>query len=312
MTDFQFSTSRPDHWESLCQESGALFSSGAWLELLERSFNCQILYASNDNQGFAVPVFRGGPFRIGYLGFPVGGGVGKVAATGSIVDALRATDLSGKPICVRIPVSAFESDAQLGLSCQSNPETVIENLQDWSLESVSKNLRRDVRKAERSKLTIYEETDPAVGCKLFDIYAQTVKQHGGSIRYQAKYFQELIKLSNVNSQLKVLIATQNKEIAGFSVVARHAHVACYLHGGATLKYRKSSPSDLLLNHAIHLAQREGSLRFSLMASPPDQPSLVRYKEKWGGVTRDLKTYTVILSPGYYLFQIAERLYSFIR
>ncbi|MDH4055222.1 MAG: hypothetical protein OEV58_07575, partial [Gammaproteobacteria bacterium] len=180
MTDFHFSTSRPDHWESLCDESGALFSSGAWLDLLERSFKCRTFYASNENQGFAVTVFRGGPFRIGYLGFPVGGGVGRVVATGNIVEALKAADFSGKPICVRIPVSAFESDAQLELSCQSNPETVIENLQDWSLGSVSKNLRRDVRKAERSELIISEETDPEVGCKLFDIYAQTVKQHGGS------------------------------------------------------------------------------------------------------------------------------------
>ena len=120
--------------------------------------------------------------------------------------------------------------------------------------------------------------DPVIGDSLFDIYSQTVKRHGGSIRYSAVYFQELIKLSAVQPRLRVLIATRNTDIAGFLVVARHGDTAYYLHGGATPEFQKSSPSDLLLNNAIHNAQQARSQTFSLMASPPQQPSLIRYKE----------------------------------
>lgn len=312
MTDFFFSKTRPDNWESLCGESGALFSSGAWQELLERSFKCRTIYACNDVEGFAISVFRGGPFNIGYLGFPIGDGIGSISADLGHVDLLKATRFHDMPICVRIPVSAFGQGRQLDLPCQRNPETVIENLQEWNLRLISKNLRRDIKKAERSELLIDEANDPVIGDKLFDIYSQTVKRHGGSIRYSADYFQELIKLSKVQPRLRVLIATQNGDIAGFLVVARHGDAAYYLHGGATPEFQKSSPSDLLLNDAIHHAQQADCKTFSLMASPPRQPSLIRYKEKWGGVTRDLKTYTAILSPSFYLFRAVEKLYSLVR
>lgn len=312
MTGFVLSNSPPGNWESLCRESGAMFSSGAWLELLERSFKCRTIYASNEESGFAVSVFRGGPFNIGYLGFPVGNGIGKGFDELNPVEVLKSSDFDDMPICVRIPVSAFNRQAQLDLPCQTNPETVIENLQDWSLESVSKNLRRDVRKASRSHLAIDETKDPATGSKLFDIYSRTVRRHGGSIRYGAEYFRELIKLSAVQPRLQVLTATQDGEIAGFAAVVGHGDTAYYLHGGAAPKFMKCSPSDLLLHSAILHAQRAGSQKFSLMASPPNQPTLVRYKEKWGGVTRDLKTYTAILRSSYYLFRIVEKAYSLIR
>ncbi len=117
-------------------------------------------------------------------------------------------------------------------------------------------------------MIIDEATNPEVGHRLFAIYAQTVKQHGGSIRYSAVYFEELIKLATLNSRLRVLVASHNDEIAGFSVVACHGQTAYYLHGGAAPKFKKNSPSDLLLNDAIHLVQREGSHRVQLDGVTP--------------------------------------------
>ena len=312
MTDFLFSKTRPDHWENLCDESGALFSSVAWLELLERSFKCRTIYVGNDTQGFSVSVFRGGPFNIGYLGFPVGGGVGKTSTESTIGDILKAAKVRGMPICVRIPVSAFGQSLQLNHPFQSNPETVIENLQEWNPGLVSKNLRRDLKKAVRSGLLVDQASDPAVGASLYDIYSQTVKRRGGSLRYSENYFRELIKLSRLQSRLRVLVAAKNNAVAGFLVLARHGDTAYFLHGGAAPAFLKNSPSDLLINNAIHYAQQMGSQHFSLMASPLNQPSLVKYKEKWGGVTRDLKTYTVVLSPSYHLFRAVETLNSFFR
>lgn len=312
MSGFSFSCTLPEEWNRLSRDSDALFGTGTWQELLERSFGCRTIYASNGRNGYAISIFSAGPFKIGYVGFPVGAGIGDFTPESGIVDELRSASFDNKPTCVRIPVSAFAGQAPLSLPYQVNPETVIENLQQWKIESVSKNLRRDVRKAERSGLVISEATDFRVGDQLFDMYFQTVKRHGGALRYNADYFRELIKLADVQPRLRVLIATQDTEIAGFVVIARHGATAYYLHGGANPVYRKSSPSDLLIYNAIHYAQREGSENFSLMASPADQSSLIRYKEKWGGTTRDLSTYTLALRPSYWLFKIAERTYRLIR
>lgn len=312
MSRFSFSTSQPEEWHQLSHEFGALFGTGAWQELLERSFGCRTIYACNKVNGFAISAFRAGPFRIGYLGFPVGGGIGRSFSESGLPDILRNARLRAMPTCIRIPVSDFGQQAPLDLPYQSNPETVIEDLQRWKLESVSKNLRRDIRKADRSGFVISEATDARVGNKLFDMYFQTVKRHGGALRYNADYFCQLIKLASVQPRLRVLIATQDNDIAGFVVIARHGNTAYYLHGAANPVHRKSSPSDLLLNNAIHGAQREGSQRLSLMASPPDQASLIRYKEKWGGVTRELRTYTLAIGSLYQLFKIAEKTYRMIR
>lgn len=312
MSSFSYSTGQPEHWNKLCDESGALFGTAAWQALLQHSFRCHTIYACNEVAGFTLSVFRAGPFKIGYLGFPVGAVVGSISSEPTLVDSLRSARLRYMPICIRIPVSAFNQQAQLDLPFQATPETVIENLPEWNLGSVSKNLRRDVRKADRSGLVISEANDTHVGAKLFDIYFRTVKRHGGALRYNAEYFHELIKLAKIQPRLRVLIATRDSDIAGFMVTARHGDTAYYLHGGSNPVYRKNSPSDLLLNSAIHNAQRDGSQSFSLMASPPNQPSLIRYKEKWGGATRDLKTYTLALRHSYQLFKIAEKIYSLIR
>lgn len=312
MKDHLVSTVRPDHWEELCVESGAFFSSGAWLDLLERSFKCRTFYVANDTDGFSVSVFRGGPFHIGYLGFPVGGGVGKISAVAKIGNILKTAKVPDMPICVRIPVSASGQGPQLNHRFESNPETSIHNLQAWSLARVSKNLRRDIKKAQGSGLNVSLADSSITGKELYDIYTQTVKRQGGTIRYNAEYFHELLELARRKNQLRVLLAKRGDSVAGFVVTARHGDTTCYLHGGASQEYRKLSPSDLLLDRAICDAQHDGSQEFNLMASPEGQPSLVRYKEKWGGTTRNLRTYTIVLRPSYHLFRLAEKIYRMIR
>lgn len=296
----------------MVKESAAIFSSGPWQHLLEKSFGCRTIYAVGNSGGFAISAFRAGPFRVGYLGFPLGAGVGASQSLIGLAGALRTCRLQGMPVCLRIPVSAFGPQQTLDLPYLANPETAIEDLQNWRLESISKNLRRDIRKAQRSELTVCEVTDSRVADRLYEMYSNTVKRHGGSIRYNVDYFQELIKLSATQPRLRVLVASQDSDIAGFVITAQHGSTSYYLHGGADPLYRKDSPSDLLVNHAIHVAQQEGSDTFNLMASPPDQLSLVRYKEKWGGVTRQLHTYTAGIRPTYHLFRILERIYALTR
>ena len=312
MSAFSASEQPPEHWGALCDENGALFGSAEWQRVLEHGFGCRSLYFSNAGGGFVISVFRAGPFSVGYLGFPVGGIVGGVDSGLSIVDTLKSADPRAKPTCVRVPVSGFGPKFRVNGTSAVNPETVITDLQNWDLAAVSKNLRRDVRRAQRMDFSIEPSTNADDGRRLHEIYEATVKRQGGSLRYSADYFHSLVELSRRSSRLRVLLARREDEIAGFIVIGGHAGTAYYLHGGAAPEFRKESPSDLLLSDAIAEAKRDGYRCFSLMASPADQPSLVRYKEKWGGETRDLNTVTVVLRPGYHLFRVAERILAGIR
>ena len=312
MSGFDFRPSPPDGWDDLCEASGALFGSRRWQALLTAGFGCGTLYASDGNSGLAVTVFRAGPFCIGYVGFPAGGVIGQPLDARRVVDIVQDAGAEAGIACARVPVRGNGPAAKAGLSCVETPETAIECLPGWNLGSGASSLRRAVRKARRSGLQVRHITDPADGEHLFDLYAGTVRRHHGSMRYNRAYFAALIELSTSEPRLQVMAATREQVIGGFIVVARQGDVAYYLHGGTRDEFREHSPSDLLFDRAIHEARDSGCTSFNMMASPTDQPSLVRYKEKWGGTTHALRTYTVALRPTYYLFRAAERIHSIFR
>lgn len=311
MGEFTFSSSPPHNWRELCENSSAIFSSAAWQQVLESSFGCRTVYAYGEGIGAAITVFKAGPFSIGYLGFPAGGILGDSAALNMILAQLAATSPSPGLTCVRVPVSAFAASFDLEHCCVTNPETAITDLQQWNLMGVSKNLRRDIRKAERSNLNVERTTDATHGPALYSMYESAVKHHGGSLRYNAAYFSGILELAARNQRVNVFIARLDHDIVGFAVIINHGDTAFYIHGGATAETRQLSPSDLILAEAIAAARSAGCNTFNFMASPADQPTLVRYKEKWGAETRSLKTYSVKLSPAYPFFRAAERLYRLI-
>lgn len=311
MSDYQFSDSPPPGWDRACEAGSAFFATPAWQRVIERGLAASTVYGWNGSAGSAMSVFRAGPFRIAYLGFPAGEFVGPGFHVANFLESAAKAGLAPRPQCVRVPVSAFAGMPDLDLPSIATPETAITDLQSWCLDGVPKNLRRDIRKAERSGLIVAETEDPSQGDLLFRIYEDTVQRHRGSLRYSRDYFRALVALSLEDDRLRIWLARDGQHIAGFAVIALHAKTAYYLHGGAAATYRSSSPSDLLLSHSIVDARSAGCQCFNLMSSPPGQAGLVRYKEKWGGTTRQHRTYTVPMRATYRLFRIAELVYRLL-
>jgi hypothetical protein len=312
---FSFDVAPPEQWNSHCAAHNALFHSQAWQNLLEQAFGCHTLYGwcPESNTGAAITGFKAGPFRIGYLGFPVGGLIGPASLDRDLLQNWKTSRFPVTLHCLRIPVSAFDSPVDLQLPFQQNPETAITNLQQWDLASTSKKLRRDVKKAMRSDLIVKETSDPVVGRKLFAMYEDTVRRRSGSLRYNESYFSAVVALARTSAGLRCLTAWLDDEIAGFVVVARHGPTSYYLHGGTRAALKHHNPSDLLLYEAICRAKEDGSQCFNLMTSSIKQPSLIRYKEKWGAITRQHTTYTLSLNPLFCpTFRLAEKIYSLIR
>jgi lipid II:glycine glycyltransferase (peptidoglycan interpeptide bridge formation enzyme) len=108
--------------------------------------------------------------------------------------------------------------------------------------------------------------------------------------------------------MQIIGAGKDDALAGFAVIIRDRATSFYLHGGTEREFRHLSPSDFLLREAIDASKSAGSTCFNFMASPPGQPMLVRYKEKWGAQTRQLRTYTLPNSPLFPVFVLAEKAY----
>jgi hypothetical protein len=304
----------PADWPTMCATDKLLFHSTDWLNLLESSFDVQTQYIWDVGAqcGGAVSSFSVGPFRMGYLGFPCGGVVGNTRITDEILRCWQDHRSDLLPMAIRVPISAFGESVDLNLAHESTPETAIVDLPSWTLDVTSGNHRRDVKKAIRSSLEVVDASGAADSCEVFRIYSDTVKRHRGALRYNEAYFVNLIRLAQSSPHIRVLLARLENKIAGFTVVVRHGPVGFYLHGGTHLAYRQCQPSALLLYEAIQWSQRLGCICFNLMSSPANQQSLVWYKEKWGGETRQHKTYTLPLRPSYRFLKIAESLYRWIR
>ncbi len=171
------------------------------------------------------------------------------------------------------------------------PETAIIDLQAWDMVRLPK-LRRDIKKANRSGLDILEAHSTSHAEYLYRLYKTTIRKHAGSLRYTPTYFRGLVDLSKEIRLVRCLLAAKDDQIAGFITTIWHGTTVYYLHGGFNSAFRTHGVSDKLMYRAIEQAQRDGAQCFNLMASPANQPSLVRFKEKWGAVTRPQNTYVI--------------------
>ena len=303
-------TQPPPDWAGICEARGLLFNSADWQAVLEQGFDVRTLYCwdSDAADGAAVTLFRAGPFRVGYLGFPFGGTLCDKTHPEEIVTALRKAAGVPHPAALRLPVSGFAASPPPGGSGAVTPETAIADLQSWQLEQLSGNMQRDIRQAQRSGLELADVCDPGDGAGLYALYEATVQRHQAAVRYREAYFRSLIELAARHPNVRVLVARLDGEVAAFAAFVRHGSTACYLHGATNLALRKYQPTALLLVEGITWAQGEGCSVFNLMSSPPGQDSLVRYKERWGGETREHRTYTAGTSFAFPIFRMAEGIY----
>ncbi|MDM8561057.1 GNAT family N-acetyltransferase [Candidatus Parabeggiatoa sp. HSG14] len=299
MSKFLFTRLPPSHWHELCVSEGNLFHSLEWQTVLKKAFNSQTLYGWNaeTETGVAITIFKVGPFRIGYVGFPVGGILGKQPLDNESLMALSKAPLPIALHFLRLPTSAFDDNGMVvNLDSITTPETAIVDLQKWQLSQLPK-LNRDIKKANRSGLKVIDALS-SHGKICYHLYKDTIRRHDGNLRYNLNYFNALIELSHTQTNLRCLLAFLDDEIAGFIIIALHGKTAYYLHGAMNQSLRRYCASDRLLHEAIVWARKKGMNCFNLMASPSNQVSLIRYKEKWGGITKEQKVYELPIKPLY--------------
>ena len=285
----------PAGWEEACLSRGRLFQAPKWQQLLANGFGSRTVYAwdSSMADGMAITVFHAGPFRIAYVGFPVGGTLSGCASSPSQLAALMQLQAPIRLDLLRVPVSAFSDSAAMDLQCGEAPETAILRLQEWDVRH-SKKLHRDVKKARHSDLQVKPAFAPSHGDQLYRLYRDTVARHGGALRYNAAYFRALVELSISQPGVRCLLAAAGGVIGGFVVVVKDGTTAYYLHGATVPAMKHLGVTDLLLLEGIEWARSQGAEVFNLMSSPPGQSSLIRYKEKWGGVTGTNRTYELVI------------------
>jgi hypothetical protein len=293
MSHLSLSITPPQRWTETSNTEASFFNSIEWLSLMNKAFNTKTLYIYDRNQDFktTISIFKAGPFRIGYLGFPTTTILGEGKITNESILKIKEAKTLTRLHLLRIPTSSFLDNHDLNLYSDKTPESAIPDLQVWSENQLSSAVRRNIRKAKKSGIKITDATEQNFDNIFFRLYSDTVKRNNGTVRYNKKYFNLLIALSQKDPAIRCSIAKINGEFAGYMIVVLDNNVAYYLHGASILHYRQFRPNDLLFTEAITWAKERGMKTFNFMSSPVDQPSLVRYKEKWGAETRMQHVYS---------------------
>ncbi|KFN51264.1 GNAT family N-acetyltransferase [Arenimonas composti] len=267
------------------------FAEPGWTRALA-AIGAQPLFAwsATLESGVLVACMRRGPFRLGICGHPV---------AGPRWDAMSDTEAKtqAESLCAAAKLDLLRLNRSMLTSVDNRAsgarmEFWIDDLAEWR-DDASRRRRKDLafaRRATAGRAQLSEGLDPSAA---FALYAATVDRHAGNRRYTPAYFVALQDLARESAALRCLSVTDaGGGLLGFAVLAFHGRVAYYLHGGASPEGRRAGVSDLLLEAMLVATRDSGCRRFSLMASPWDQPGLSAFKEKWSdrrgfAVTHDL-------------------------
>lgn len=279
-------------WVSLTKNSDSILFTPKWQYLLKKSFGIETIYLYNKhiNDGTIIQVFRKGPFKVGYAGFPTGGTI-----NGNPISSLNISSIkklvSSHIHELRIYSSGFKQPELIESQSESLPETTILELNNYDSLKIAK-VRRDVNRSIRFNVSISETNLTDQANNMFRLYEQTIRRNKGIIKYNLRYFIEILNYSTSSPNISILNASIKGKYAGFLILLNEATTAYYLHGAVDEAFRSKGVSDLLIHEAIRKAQSLGATHFNMMPSPIEQPSLVRYKEKWGAETRSHKTFKI--------------------
>lgn len=149
----------------------------------------------------------------------------------------------------------------------------------WN-DVVRKRVRRDVRKAERSGVTVTDEATANLIATYEDLECRT-RRGQGAPPYPRGYFARLF--DRVPGATLLTAWAKGEPMAGL-ILLRSGLDVVYGYGASTLEGKRLLANDLLVWRAIARSRADGARTFDFGTTPRHHTSLLRFKEKWGGTT----------------------------
>lgn len=157
-------------------------------------------------------------------------------------------------------------------------------------------VRRDVRKARKSGVTIEEVAGPDQVGELFEMYRETMIRNRTFVVWQRPML-ELIRREYVaTGEATMLIARyEGQPLAGL-LTFYDGPRAFYFLGASHNIHRPLCASDLLIWTAIERAMEHGCESFNFMTSDIADHSLSAFKSKWNCTEHDFAFYEKDFNP----------------
>jgi hypothetical protein len=289
----------------LFENSSCFFNREEWFRVLKEGFDIPIVAYCLERDGKICLVLPGVIFNFGivkmfYSNIPYGGFVGDSRL---IVSSLVGFEKSLKRDAIHIIRIGRNFDSQfpdLDGYRQEIAFTHLIDLQELNEEQLwkgyKKRVRRDIRKAEKSGISIHDAVGSVEIETLFGIYLETMRRNEAHNIWTKKMLHAIYGHLVHQGKARILLAKLNGQIIAGIILLFSPETVYYFFAASANRYLSFCPNDLLVHHAICLTIREGRRYFDLMTSQREDLALMNFKEKWGAQKYPFYFYEKSLTP----------------
>ena len=157
-------------------------------------------------------------------------------------------------------------------------------------KELKKNLRTLRRNAEKNGIIIRDIQGTKELKAFYDVMVRTLRDKHNMIPQPYKLFYSLFNKLQPKKMIKILLAVKDKEVIGGMIILLFKNDAVYAWGASNLKYKKFSPSSLLIDSTIKYLVLNNYKTLDFGVTSPYQESLLSFKEGWGCSHKKLPYY----------------------
>ena len=163
------------------------------------------------------------------------------------------------------------------LHCKQHKVTMRLSLQEGMWDRLDRKARNQVRKAEKSGLTVERGGRELLG-DFYSVFARNMRDLGTPV-YARRFFDEVLAAFPGRAQLIVVRLKTAPVAAGLTYRTR---TMIEIPWASSIRdFNSLCPNHLLYWHAIETAVNDGLTTFDFGRSTPDEGTF-KFKEQWGG------------------------------
>ncbi|MEI9476337.1 MAG: GNAT family N-acetyltransferase [Deltaproteobacteria bacterium] len=291
--------------EFVSQYSDLIFYQSFWSEVLKRGLGGHPLYfylreGGRIVAGLPAVLFNFKIFRILYASIPYGGLIGDRSAFPPFSSLLDTEFRKRRFDQVRVADSPFSDPySPVGFSSVSAKCSLLD-LRGFDKENILENyrseVRRAIRKAQKSGLSVTRAVSREEARIFNELYASSMERNRAGAKYPGQWFYTLFDMMVEQGRADIFFARKDDHYAAGVVVIHSSSTDHYLHNGSENAFLEYRPNDLIVDHIIQDGLGKGKIFLDFMGSDPKDVSLLRFKEKWGSRSLDIRTHIKNVHP----------------
>jgi len=282
-----------------------IFYQSIWSEVLRRGLGGRPLYFYLKEGGEIVAglpgvLFNFKIFKILYGSIPYGHLIGEKPYYSIFLELLEKEFRRRGIDQVRLAESPFSESYPPESFKRFPAKYSLLDLRGFDKEKIwdgyKKNIRRDVRKAQKSGIRVRHEDSREDFHIFYQLYLASMERNRAMAKYPLKWFEAIYEMITQKGLGAILLAELDQMAIAGVVLIHSSSSTHYFHNGSQYQYLKFCPNELLVHFSLERAIEKGDSFFDFMGSDSNDLSLLRFKEKWGSQSIDIYTYVKDYHP----------------